>query len=120
MGYLVRWVGIAGLLLMAILLGAASCDEGKDSGSVPSQSPLAQQQQVTPEQAQSAALATVPGATVAAERLAKAGKTVVYDVTLQPTNGDSAEEIQINANTGKVLKMEPARGSQDDDGDGGD
>jgi len=105
-----RCIGIAGLLAMAALLGAATCEKENDSGSAPSRTAIAKQATISPDQAQSRALSAVPGGMVTAERI---GGAIVYQVTAQPANGGQAEHVEVDASTGTVLIAGPARGGED-------
>ncbi len=110
------WVRLlVGALLVLLPLLGAGC-EGRERGERDraGQSQLAQQAQVTQDQASHAALASVPGA-VQRVRLERDGGRVVYEVTVQPQSGGALTDVEVDATSGQVLKSEPTRGYDDDD-----
>ena len=74
---------------------------GREGGG--DQSQLAQQAGITPEQAQAAALAALPGS-VQRTRLERDNGNVVYAVTVAPRGGGASRDVEVDANTGSVLK----------------
>ena len=116
---------ILNVLLVGLLLGGAACKgvdvaraRGGEQGEG-DQAQLAQQAQISQDQARAAALAAVPG-TVQATRLDREGGRVVYEVTVQPQAGGQAMDVQVDASNGNVLKTEPAGRGGADDNEGDD
>ena len=116
---------IATLFVILLVASATACvdaDEvrarGREGGEA-NQAQLAQQAQISPEQARAAALAVVPG-TVQRMRLDRDNGTVVYELTVAPQGGGTASAVEVDASTGSVLKTQAVGQSQGEDEEGDD
>ncbi len=76
-------------------------NEGPDGD--PDQAALQPQARITAEQAQQAALAANPGATVLETELDNETGALIYSVEL-----DNGQSVEVDAGTGQILKTEPA------------
>jgi uncharacterized membrane protein YkoI len=69
------------------------------------QAALASQAKITADQANAAALAKVPGATIKKTELESENRTVVYGVELTDTAGKT-QDVKVDATSGQVLTVE--------------
>ena len=112
---------VAAVLAVALLFGGAATrargagGEREGGADAANQAQLAREATLTPEQAQAAAVAAVPG-TVQALRLERDGGPLVYAVVVRPQGGGDPTEVQVDANSGNVVRTLPAD-REDDDGD---
>ncbi len=107
---------LVGSLLVATMLGVAACRraEAGERGAA-NRAALAQQARISPDQATSIALASLPG-TVQGLRMERDEGRVVYEVVVQPRAG-ALSDVQVDATSGQVLKTEPAGEREDEDDD---
>ncbi len=95
-----KWLigaGIVGALAAVLLAGGLVRGALAQSGTPPTPS----QATITPEQAQDAALAANPGATVVNVDLDNEGGAPIYEVEL-----DSGLDVKVDANSGAILSAE--------------
>jgi hypothetical protein len=100
--------GAVGVLTAAYLLGSVSIG-GAFAQTAPthpaSQSALASQAKISADQANAAALAKFPGATVKDTELGNENGTLTYDIGLVDSAG-KAQDVKIDATTGAVVTTE--------------
>jgi uncharacterized membrane protein YkoI len=112
-----RWIALAGIVLLVVgvigaiaytayaqapITGGDEESESQDSGAA-----LQSQAGITREQAEAIALAQYPGAKVRATELENEGGILLYSMEL-----DNGVEIEMDANTGKVLPAEAESGGE--------
>ena len=103
-----RFQRLLGAALAATLLlgGASAMGATTVAASAPCQGVDANALPISYEQAQSIALAQVPGAVHEIKLECENGRTI-YEVEVQPQAGGRQMEIEIDATSGAVLKVEP-------------
>ncbi len=97
----------ARLLLVGSIVGLAACSRSEGEGGAANQAKLQQHARLSSADAQTAAVARVPGSVIGV-RLVKASGTIVYDVAVQPQGGGQLQDVQVDAATGRVIKTATA------------
>jgi protein-disulfide isomerase len=108
-------VRIAVVCLLIVAVPAIGACAGLGGREGPNQAELAKHATVSVTDARAAAVAAVPGS-VQGMRLDKDAGRVVYAVLVQPVAGGQAQEVEVDANSGQLVKTRPAR-DREDDGD---